>query len=325
MGTILLQTSLDPHSVALLRKEFPQYRLLYYQFASIQTSVSKGIDWSKVEIFYGNRFTSDQLLKADGLHWIHNPTPSFSRISLNEALERGNIIVTAAGDENVGPIGEFVMGAILNFSKHFFHWHDLMKTPNAVWDSTWRDSLWTLPEHTMLQIGLGQVGTEIARCAKQFGLEVWGMQEKRSFHPYCDKTFSLRELHTVLPAVDIVSIALPRDRPYPELFTKLELEMMKNDSILVVIGAHNVINEQALVSVGSKGKFRGILLDTLYSPSISPSSPLWHVPHLLITPEIAARPRPSAKKGFHTFYYNLRQYSIGNFADMRNRLDTISK
>jgi len=322
MHTILLQISLDPHDLALLRKEFPQYRIVYSQFAPLlgkESSHEK--EWSQVEIFYGNRLSVHQMMLAKDLRWVHNTTSSFSRICLEDILKRDNVIVTIPGDENIIPIGEYVMGGILGISKNLFHWHDLMSAPAKVWDANWRDSMWTLSNKTFLQIGLGKIGSEICRRARQYDMKVWGMQEKRSFHPHCHETFTFDSLESILPLVDIVSVCLDRDHPKPNLFNMSELNLMKNNSILIVIGAHNVVNEQALVSIGSAGKFRGVILDTLYSPSIPPNSPLWKVPNLLITPEVASRPRLSSRQGFHTFYYNLRQYSIGNFSDMRNRVE----
>jgi phosphoglycerate dehydrogenase-like enzyme len=128
-STILLQTSLDPHEISQLRKEFPHYRLLYYQFLNMPLPGQTG--WEGVEILYGNRFTTDQLESAKELRWIHNPTSSFSRLCMEEIAARGNIIVTTGSEEQLTPMTEFVMSGVLAFSKHLFHWHDLMSSPSA--------------------------------------------------------------------------------------------------------------------------------------------------------------------------------------------------
>lgn len=320
MPTILLQTSLDPHEIAQLRKEFPQYRLLYYQFLNLPLTQGRS-GWEGVEILYGNRLTPEQLESAKDLRWVHNPTSSFSRLCLEEMGERGSIIMTTGSDEQLAPITEFVMGGVLAFAKHLFHWHDLMASPSMIWDSKWRDSMWTLPGRVFLQVGLGKVGSEIAKQAQSLGFQVWGVQERRSFHRYCHQTRTFAELPSVLPDADVVSVALPRGDEREDLLGLAELELMKKDSILVVLGSHRVVNEAALVQVGKGGKFRGVILDALYRPSIPPNSPLWHVPHLLITPEIAVRPRSTSRLAFQTFHYNLRQYQIDNFASMRNRVE----
>lgn len=318
--TILLQMSLAPEELNRLRKEFGKYRVLYYQFLPLNKEKEKErMDWEGVEILFGNRLTTDHLAQAKDLKWIHNPTPSHNRLCLKEILKQGNIIVTEGIDENFVPIAEFVMAGTLAFSKNLFHWHQLMQTPKQIWDSKSRDSMLTLPNHVFLQIGLGQAGTEIAKRAQQQGLKVWGMQQKRSFHPFCEETFTYQDLQNILHKVDIISICLPRNEQRTDLFTIEELLLMKKDAILIIVGAHTVVNEHALVEHAAK--LRGILLDSHPSPPIALESPLWHLPNVIITPDVAARPRERTRQMFQIFHYNLRQYDCGNYKDMRNRID----
>ncbi|MBA3957746.1 MAG: D-2-hydroxyacid dehydrogenase [Parachlamydiaceae bacterium] len=327
MGTILIQVSLDPVAMARLRKEFPGYKLVYYQFLSLPKANSDPEEerWKDVEILFGNHLSVDQLKLATELRWIHNPTSSFSRFCLKDVLKQGNIILTKGSEDHLLPIGEFAMAGVLAFSKNLFHWHDLMKTPAATWDSKWRDHMWSLPEKVFLQIGLSKAGSEIARRAQGMGMVVWGVQERHSFHPYCEKTFTFEELHNVLPKVDVVSICLQNGEQRVDLLSHDELNLMKSDTILSVIGSHTTVNEAAIVTVGNTGKFRGIILDTLSRPSIASESPLWSVPNILITPEVSARPRALSKQLFQLFYFNLRQYAFGNYSDMRNRIDLIAR
>ncbi|MCE5316094.1 MAG: hypothetical protein LLG04_01850 [Parachlamydia sp.] len=65
-------------------------------------------------------------------------------------------------------------------------------------------------------------------------------------------------------------------------------------------------------------RVRGILLDASYQTPISAASPLWKIPNIIITPEVAPRPKLTERQAFRTFLYNLRQYLHGNFRDMRN-------
>lgn len=319
MNTVLLQSSLTPQEIGLLRKEFPQYKFLYQQLADESRPFGK-TEWNKVEILYGNRISREQLIEAPNLHWIHSPTVSLSRLPIEKIAQRANVIITTVKDENVIPVAEFVMAGVLAFAKHLFHWRDLMSTPSQIWESPWRDSMWSLQNRIFLQVGLGAAGTEIARCAQQAGMQVWGVQEQRSFHPFCKKVVAFKDIASILPKADVVSICLPPGESKEDLFTVDELEAMKKDSILVVLGSHTIVNEQALVALGKTGKLRGILLDVSYRASLPTNSPVWLIPHALITPEVSMRPRLRSKQAFHAFHYNLRQYACGNFNDMRNRL-----
>lgn len=316
MNIVLLQARLNLEEIDLLLKEFPQYLFLSLSEASYKNLSPE--HWSRVEIVYGNKLNPEDLEKAHQLRWIHSPQTLLNRISIEDIEKRGNILITNTVDENTFQIGEFVIGGILTFAKNLFRWKEAGEFPGLVWDSKWRDSMWTLKNRLHLQIGLSRIGTEITRRARQFDMRVWGIQETRSFHPHCQKTFSAKEMNSVLPAADVVCICHPRGKIYENWFQAEQLELMKNDSILVVIGGSNVVNEEALVKVSKTGKLRGIILDAFYQNPIPPSSQLWQIPNMIITPEVSPRPKSTERQSFRIFLYNLRQYLHGNFSDMRN-------
>jgi D-2-hydroxyacid dehydrogenase (NADP+) len=317
-NTILIQANLKPVLIEQLEKELSQYRILLS--TDITNSNLTNEDWAHVEILYGSRLTTDQLKRAPLLRWIHSPTLSLKRLCMDEITAQGNILITTVSEENSIQVGEFVVGAILAFAKHLIDWKSAMSFPNVLWESKWRDSMWSLQNRKMIQIGFGKAGTEIARRAQQQGLEVWGVQEKQTFHPYCHKTFAENALKEILPHADIVCICIPGRESKRDFFRSEELHLMKEDSILIVIGPHDIVNAEDLAQVAATGKFRGILFDAPHRPAISLKSPLWNISGLLITPDVSSRPKAFSKQAFQAFHYNLRQYLHGNFGSLRNHV-----
>ncbi len=322
MNIVLLQTRLSDDEISELIEEFPQFLFLAPTELSYKNLGKE--EWERVEIIYGNRLTKDDLEKAHQLRWIHSPIPNLNPLCLNELEKKENILVSVTREENAHQIGEYVICGVLAFAKNLFHWEHADLNPTLLWDSKWRDSMWTLKDRIFIQIGLGKVGTEIARRAKQLDMKVWGVHTTRSFHPHCHKVFSMEDLHKILPKGDIISIALPRPLQKGTLFSKKEIRLMKNDSILVMIGSKSLIDEQALADEAHTEKFRGILIDAFYQVPISPTSKLWKLPNTIITPEAAPRPKSEEKRAYRQFRYNLRQYVHGNFTDMRNLIGTKS-
>lgn len=314
MNTILLQVKLNPKEVHLLFNEFPNFLYLSFPGASYKDLTPE--QWASIEIIYGDRLTLEELHKASQLKWIHTPSPHLNRLCLKEIVEQGNILITTTKEENLSQIGEYIMGAILAFAKNLFQWLKADQDPRFIWDSKWRDTMWQLEGKQFLQIGLGQVGTEIARRAKGMGMNVTGVEIKKTFHPYCQKTFDLRDLHQLLPQADVVSLALPLSSDYQNLMSAKELELMKEDSILTLVGRGNTVNDAALAAVSHK--FRGVVIDAFYQIPIPLQSPLWKIDNILITPEVSPRPKSEEKKSFQLFRYNLRQYLYSNFSEMRN-------
>lgn len=319
MNIVLLQSKLHLDEIDLLLKEFPEFL-----FLSLNESAYRQLQksqWNDVEIVYGNKFSAEDLQLAPNLRWIQTTGSQLNRINQAEIRKRGNIILTKTADENIYQVGEFVIGGLLAFAKNFIHWSEADHFPALLWDSKWRDEMWSLRDRTLLQIGLGSVGTEITRRAQQFDMNVWGMEEKKTFHPYCERNYSFKDLHSVLPAIDVVSIALPASKEYDNWFGEVEIEHMKDDSILSIIGPHSILNAESLVKHDQKGKLRGILLDAPFQTSIPQSSPLWQIKNKIITPEASPRPKSKDRQAFRLFVYNLRQYVHGNYKDLRNRVD----
>lgn len=319
MNTILLQTRLSSSEMDKLSKEFPHYNFLNFSESSYKNLTKD--QWAQIEIILGNRLTSEEFLLAHQLRWIHSPTPYLNRLCLEEIEQKGNIIITTTKEEDIFQIGEFVIGGILAFAKNLFHWKEADHFPNVIWDSKWRDTMWSLKNRLFLQIGLGLIGTELTRRARQFDMKVFGVQKDRSFHPHCHRTFSIEEMDSLIDEADIISLALPRGKEYENWLQFDRLKHMKEDSILSIVGSHKIVNEDALDEIAKSGKLRGILLDAFYQTPIHPQSKLWKIPNMLITPEVSSRPKSNKKIAFRIFRFNLRQYLHGNFQDMQNLIE----
>lgn len=315
MNIVLLQSKLHLEEIDQLLKEFPQYLFLTVNDASFRKLNDHQRE--KIEIIYGNRLSKEDLSQMPSLRWVQIPNNQLNRIALDDVIARGSIIISTTPDENIEQVGEFIIGGILTFAKNFVHWSEASQFPSLVWDSKWREDIWTLKDKILLQIGLGSIGTEIAKRAVQFNMKVWGLDIKKNFHPYCEKTFDFRDLHSVLPAVDIISIALPPTKEYDHRFGAAEFEQMKMDSIITLIGPHTQLDAEALQQQEARGKFRGILVDAPYSIPIPHNSPLWSLRNTIITPEASPRPKSRNRQSFRLFLYNFRQYIHGNFKDLK--------
>ena len=316
MNVILLQTLLLPHEIDLLLMEFPQFLFLSLTEVSYKNLTPE--HWGTIEVIFGPRLTEDELKKARQLHWIHCPTASLNRLCLQEIEKRDQIMISNTLEENSVQTGEFAMGCVLALAKNLFVWKEAQKSPSHVWGSKWRDSMLSLPNKIFLQIGLSRPGIEIARQAGHFGMKVWGVEEKASFHPFCRKNFSYESLPDILPRADVISIYVPKNKKFYNQWKKEHLDQMKEGAILLLLGSNEIFTEEDLAAAAQSGKFRGIIVDAPYQSPIAETSPLWNVPGIMITPEVAPRPKSLERTAFRLFLYNLRQYVFGNFKDMRN-------
>lgn len=321
MSTAIIQFPLNEQEIQQLQREFPL--LTFAHFSKTTFTEIPEESWKTAEIFFGERLSKPNLEHAKDLRWIHVPSPLLQRLCLKDLEERGNVLISTTPEGNCTQIAEFVLASVLAFAKNLFHWKLADQSPLLLWDCKWRNSMWALKGKIFLQIGLNQAGLEIAKQAAHLGMKVWGVDKLLTMHPYCEKNFALSDLHSLLPEADIVSLTIPQGiDPLDCRIGNLELNLMKTDSILCILGNSHHIDDVTLHELSCGGKFRGILLDAYYQTTISPKSQLWHVPNLIITPGVAPRPKAPDRDAFKIFRINLRKYLNGNYTDMLNLIDT---
>lgn len=315
MNIALLQQRLSEKDIQQLLIEFPQ--MLFLPLSDVQYKALPPEKWAQVEVIFGNRLTAEELLLCPKLRWIHSPNPNLNRLCLADIAQRANLILTMTPEENIVQVGEYVLGALLAYAKNLFAWKEVGRFPQSVWDSKWRDSLWSLQNRVFVQIGFNLASLEIVRRASQLSMKVIGVEKTKTFHPYCHENASFDDLESILPQADVVCLCLPKGADWEQWFDQKRLLQMKDDSILIIIGSHKVVDEDALHHLATSGKFRGIILDAFYPTPIPLSSAIWKIPNILITPDVAPRPKSRKSQAFSLFRYNLRQYLHGNFGDMK--------
>lgn len=309
MPSIFFQEALPFDELAALSQEFPHY--------DIMTECVGPEAWSVIEVLYGSRLDEQQLAAAVRLRWIHSPTADTDALCMAEIQKRG-ILVTLSKGQNVPQMAEFVIGGVLSFAKQFFHWPQVSRKPAEFWDWPLKETVWSMQKRILLQVGLGEVGSAVVKMATALGMKTWGVRRQPSFHPDCKKIFPLSNFHPVLPVVDVVVAALPKTITEEIIFGIEEFNLMKRDSIFIVVGWGGAVDEEALAKIARTGKFRGILLDAYSRPPPPNDYPLWDVPNAILTPSVASYPISEERMAFRLFRRNLRVFSVGKINEMKN-------
>jgi D-2-hydroxyacid dehydrogenase (NADP+) len=313
MGLILCQDELRESEIKSLISEFPSFKVVSLD-PGMDLSASRYLE--KMEIYYGSTLSKNELEKAYQLHWIHSPSSFLHDLCIDDIFEKESIVLTNTKGKDISQIGEFIITGTTAFAKNLFTWK------REPMDSL-SQSMWELNKKIFIQIGVGHVGSEICKRAQFLGMKVWGVRKKRSFHPYCDKIFNPSQLNSILPAADIISLALPRGAKYKNFISANELRLMKDDAILAVVGTPGVIDENALIQLAREGKFKGVLVDATAEGSPLRQLKKNELPQLLLTPSVAECPRSTKDLSYQIFRENLRKYIYGNFTEMKNRIHAL--
>jgi phosphoglycerate dehydrogenase-like enzyme len=143
-----------------------------------------------------------------------------------------------------------------------------------------------LYEKTMGVVGLGGIGTEVARRAHYgFGMRVLAVDPKPMPRP--DFVSELREpawLYEMAPQVDVLVSCAPHTRETVKLFGERVFRALKKTACFVNVSRGALVDQAALARALKEGWIRGAGLDVTTPEPLPPDDPLWDCPNLAITP-----------------------------------------
>ncbi len=140
---------------------------------------------------------------------------------------------------------------------------------------------------TLGVIGLGAIGTKVARIGTAFGMRVIYYSTSGTNHNTEYPSVSLERL---MCESDVVSVHAPYNERTARLVGEKELRMMKPKAIIVNMGRGGIVVEDALAKVIDEGVIGGAGLDVYSTEPISADHPLLHTRHperLSLTPHVA--------------------------------------
>ena len=144
----------------------------------------------------------------------------------------------------------------------------------------------TLREATLLAVGFGGIGREVARRATSFGMRVIGVARTAREEPPAERVVSLAELHDVLPEADAVISSLPLLDDTEGTFGAREFDAMKPSAVFVNVGRGALVDEDALVRALRERRIAGAGLDVYTVEPLPVESPLWELDNVIISPHV---------------------------------------
>jgi phosphoglycerate dehydrogenase-like enzyme len=129
------------------------------------------------------------------------------------------------------------------------------------------------------------------------------------------------ELHAALGKADAVVITVPALPSTENMIDRAAIAAMRPGIALVNIGRGTVIDEAAMIDALRSGHIGFAGLDVTLVEPLSPESPLWDMPNVLISPHSASTVSTENRKITDIFIHNLRCWLDGRPQEMKNLLD----
>lgn len=155
-------------------------------------------------------------------------------------------------------------------------------------------------------IGMGNIGSKVAKVASAFGMEVCYFSTSGTSHCTEYPSLSLDEL---LATSDVVSIHAPLNERTRGLIGAAQLRMMKPSAYIVNMGRGGIVDEAALAGAVDAGVIAGAGLDVFVTEPLPADNPLLMVRHperLILTPHVAWASREARNRLVEMIAANIR-------------------
>lgn len=254
----------------------------------------------------GPIITSELFPKAKRLKWIHVGAAGVDDVLFPELVE-SPVIVTNCRGIHASTISEHVFAMVLAFARGLFKFQ--RDRSFRKWD---RNGVNEVSGKTIGIVGLGAIGTEIARRAKCFGMRVIGVKKHVSEPPpYVDRLVPQEQLLSVLPEMDYVVLSVPLTPDTFKLIGERELKAMKPSAYLINIARGRVVDEAALIRALKDGTIAGAGLDVYEVEPLPADSEIWDMENVIFTPHVAGTFAENVERITELFVENLKRYVAG--------------
>ena len=259
------------------------------------------------EVILGHRYLRQCLPLARCLKWVQSSAGGIDRLPLADLAERGVILSRSTLDSDT--VAAHALALAWSVSRGLPQAYRQQQV--GTWDQ--RLALTRLPE-TAIVIGLGAVGTAIAKRLKAQGITVLcGKRSKPAADPAspCAEIFCNGAWRSALPRVDWCFLALVHTPETTKIFDETALRALPPHAVLVNVGRGETLDTDALQRVLLEGHLAGVALDVFESGPLPTGHPLWHAPRTLITPHVASHHPGRIERIERYFEEQLSRYLSG--------------
>ncbi len=250
-----------------------------------------------VEIIASVRVPSEFIAKASNLRMIQTFGAGIDGVDLSAVRERGDIIV-CNNHVNSAEVAEFAISLLFAVAKNLIPSDRELRTGN--WVHRWGGPVPNLEIRgkSVLLIGLGHIGADIAKRLKSFEVTIIAATRSGASRNsnLVDQVVKIDEVQPHVKEADFVILSLPLTNESEGLVNREFLSWMKPTSVLVNISRAQIVDEQALYNALKEKRIHGAGIDVWWrypskwrGTAIPPADvPFHELDNIVITPHRAA-------------------------------------
>jgi len=281
--------------------------------------VSSRIKQADIVITNKVKIDKEAMRQATKLKLICIAATGTDHVDLAYARKKGIVVTNVAGYSTQSVVN-VTFAIFFYLLTHLRYYDNYVKTGEYAKSDIFTNlnkPFWELQGKRWGIIGLGNIGTAVARVARCFGCEVVYYSTSGK---HVDKEFKRVSLEELLKFADVVSIHAPLNTNTRDLITYYELKLMKKTAILLNLGRGGIVNERDLARALNEDLIAAAGLDVLEREPIEKNNPLLNIKNkekILITPHIAWASLESRKRLIDQIILNIQAFLEGK---QRNKI-----
>lgn len=262
-----------------------------------------------------HRVFDEELLQwVPKLRWIQALTTGTDAVTGLKSLKPEVVITTNTGIH--GPqMSEMTLMHMLN----------LTRLASTMWDNQKQGKWVRLPQirlcdKTVVIVGVGSITESLAPRCKALGMKVHGVSATMREVPGIDQMHPRAALEQVAALADFLVIMVPLTPENVKLVSARVIAAMKPSAYIINMARGAIVDEEAMIAALRAGRIAGAGLDTATQVPLPPDHPLWHVPNVLISPQLGGGSEVNHLLSLPIIEKNMRCFLEGRFGDMVNRV-----
>lgn len=297
---VLIVDPLHEDAIAELSRSF-EVRSVMQPTAAHLRSLLRDVD--VLVMRSGIKLSADHFAIADRLRIVARAGVGVDNIDLAAARRRGVRVFNVPG-ASADSVAEFAFGLILTVARRI-----------SLADRQMRDRQWNkaglagteLGGKTLAVIGLGRIGSRVARLGRGFGMDVVAVV--RGPDRAARDGVEVAPLPAALARADVVVLAVPLTERTRQLITRDELALMKDSAYLVNVSRGEVVDEGDLYEALRTGRLAGAAVDVLADER--QATRLGELPNVVLTPHIGAMTDDAQRRIGRTVAESIRTLLAG--------------
>ncbi len=252
------------------------------------------------------------LAAGSNLRWLQTDYAGVDACAKHaKTIQDRQILVTNMRAIGAPVIAEHVIAFTLALSRGLYAW--IPQREQHLWaDDSRRFPMVVIAGKTMLVVGLGGIGSEVAKRARALGMRVIATRATRQEKPdYVDYVGTSDELKTLISQADVVVNAMPLTAQTKGIFDAAMFARMKRSAYFINVARGMSVVTADLTEALQKKIIAGAGLDVVDPEPLPKDHPLWQQPNLILTPHVSGDSDLGAAAAVRVLRENLRRYVAG--------------